>query len=125
MALRTEARHRMLNHLVGNAATESPITHASLHSAFPATAANELTGGTPAYARLALTFEAVAGTATAGALDMTNTPTFDVPAGATVSSVGLWTAVTGGTLMGDVDVANETYSSQGTYLMQDLDVIST
>lgn len=101
MGLKDAARHRMLNHLAGNAATSGPITHASLHSAFPATSGNELSGGSPAYARQALTFEAVAGTELAGSLDISNAPTFDVPPGSIVAATGYWTALTVGTLMAD------------------------
>lgn len=125
MGLKDAARHRALNHLAGNSATAGPITHASLHSAFPATGGNELGGGSPAYARQALTFEAVAGTELAGSLDITNTPTFDVPAGATVAAVGFWTALTAGTIMADGDVPDEVYTAQGTYQLTDADISIT
>lgn len=111
----------MLNALAGNAATAAPITHASLHTAFPATAANEITGGSPAYARKAVTFEAAAGTEAAGSLDVSNAPVFDVPGGVTVSSVGFWTALTAGTLMADGDVTDEAFASQGQYTLNDAD----
>lgn len=120
MGYKDAAKHRMLNHLAGNAATGAAITHASLHTAFPATSANEVTGGSPAYARKPVTFEAVAGTETAGSLDVTSAPIFDVPA-TTVSAVGFWTAVTGGTLMADADVVDEVFSSQGTWALNDAD----
>lgn len=121
MGLRDAAKHRMLNHLVGNAATGAAITHASLHTGFPATSGNEIAGGSPAYARKALVFEAVAGTELAGSLDMTNAPVFDVPAG-TVASVGFWTASSAGTLMGDMDVTDEVFAGQGTYTLTDFDL---
>lgn len=125
MPFKNEAKRRMLNHLAGNAATDAPVTHASLHTAFPATAANELTGGSPAYARRAVTWEAVAGTEAAGSLDMTNAPAFDVPGGVTVSAVGFWTALTAGVLMADADVTDEAFASQGSYTLNDADLSIT
>lgn len=122
MGYKPDAKHRMLNHLAGNAATAGPITHASLHSAFPATAANEITGGSPAYARKAVTFEAAAGTELAGSLDVSNAPVFDVPGGVTVAAVGYWTALSGGTLMADADVVDEVFAAQGTYTVTDADL---
>jgi hypothetical protein len=71
------------------------VTHASLHSAFPGTTgANELSGGSPAYARQAVTFGAAANKART----QSGTATFDVPAGSTLRWVGFWTAATGGSL---------------------------
>lgn len=58
----------------------------SLHTAYSSTGANEVTGGSPAYARKAITF----GAASAGTKSATSTPTADVPAGTTVRFVGLW-----------------------------------
>lgn len=75
-------------------------THASLHSGDPSTTgANELTGGTPAYARKALTW----GSASAGqAVTVTTAQAFDVPAATTVVFVGFWSALTAGTFRGFV-----------------------
>ena len=122
MGLKAAAIHRMLNHLAGNAATSGPITHASLHSGFPCTTANELSGGSPAYARKAITFEAVAGTETSLSIDASNAPIFDVPAGATVSAVGYCTASSGDNIVADADVTNESYTGQGTYTLTDTDI---
>lgn len=70
-------------------------THLSLHSAYSSSGANEISGGSPAYARKAVTWSAPAsrGTTIAGAV------TFDVPA-STVAWIGRWTALTGGTFLG-------------------------
>jgi len=57
--------------------------HMSLHTGYPATSGNEIAGGTPAYARKSITW----GTASNGAIAVTNQPVFDVPAGATVAAV--------------------------------------
>ena len=69
-------------------------THASLHTADPgATITNEVTGGSPAYARVALTW-------TAGGSDgiSTTSATFNLPASTAVTHVGLCSASTGGSL---------------------------
>lgn len=59
---------------------------ASLHTAYSAAGANEVNGGSPAYARKVYTFAA----ASSGSRAANVTPTFDVPAGTTVAFVGLW-----------------------------------
>jgi hypothetical protein len=85
------------------------LLYASLHTGNPgSTGASEATGGTPAYARKALTFaSAASGTATAGEV------TFDVPAG-TYTHFGVWSASTGGTFRGGNPLAvSQTMSSQG------------
>jgi len=76
----------------------TPITHASLHDDIPDdTGSNEISGGTPAYARQAIDFDAAAGGSMAkNATD----PVFDVPASTDVFYVGFWSAVSGGTFLG-------------------------
>lgn len=65
-------------------------TDASLHSGFPgATGAAELFGGSPAYARKAVTFGAASG----GQRNLGGAVTFDVPA-TTVRWVGFWNGST-------------------------------
>lgn len=73
-----------------------PSTHLSLHTAWSATGANEVTGGSPAYARKAATWNAAASASAALAAAVT----FDVPAGTTARYVGRWTALTAGTFLG-------------------------
>lgn len=58
----------------------------SLHTAYSASGANEVTGGSPAYARKAITFSA----ASSGSKASSSTPTLDVPAATEVQFVGLW-----------------------------------
>lgn len=71
-------------------------TFASLHSGDPSTTgANELTGGSPAYARKGITYAASSTGTKANSVAIT----FDVPA-TTVTHVGLWSAVTAGTFYG-------------------------
>jgi len=90
MPLVDAAKHIMLDAL-GVAAD-----FMGLHTAYSASGANEITGGSPAYARKAATWNAAA----AGNLDNSNAPVFDVPAGTTVAWLGLWDAVTAGTFLG-------------------------
>ena len=92
---------------------------ASLHSADPGdNGANELAGGSPAYARKACTWNPAA----AGSKDNSNVPVFDVPAGATVLYVGFWSLVTGGVWKGAALVTLETFGAQGTYTLTDADL---
>lgn len=71
-------------------------TFASLHNGDPSTTgANELTGGSPAYARKSITYAAASGGTRANSAACL----FDVPA-TTVAYVGLWSAVTAGTFYG-------------------------
>lgn len=71
----------------------------------------ELSGGSPAYARKAITWNAPSN----GSMTSSNQPTFDIPAGATVGKVKFYSALTGGTLYNEYDATNETYAGQGTY----------
>ncbi len=72
------------------------VTHISLHSDIPdVTGSNELTGGSPAYARKAITLGAASG----GSKASTTTPTFDVPAGP-IFFQGNWDSISGGTFLG-------------------------
>lgn len=113
MALSTAAKNAALDHLA------TVMVFASLHTADPGdTGANEVSGGSPAYGRKAITWNA----ATGGALDNNANPVFDVPAATTVTHAGLWSAVTGGTYHGSGDIANETFAGQGQYTLSDLDI---
>jgi hypothetical protein len=113
MALNDTAKNLMLDALAAVA------VFASLHTADPGTTGtSEVTGGTPAYIRKAITWNA----ADVGALDDSNQPAFDVPAGTTVAFVGLWSAESGGTFYGSFDVTNEVFVSQGTYTLTDADI---
>jgi hypothetical protein len=69
----------------------------SLHTAYSTTGTNEVTGGSPAYARKGLTWAAASSGSKALAATL---PTWDVPASTTVAWVGLWDAVTVGTFLG-------------------------
>ena len=86
----------------------------SLHTADSSAGASEVTGGSPAYARKAITWSAPASSL------MSNTAAivFDVPASTTIRFLGYWSAATGGTFYGNRALdANQTYTTQGTYTL--------
>lgn len=72
------ALNQMLTTLAGQ------FDQVSLHTAWSASGANEVTGGS--YARQAITWNAAA----SGALDSSNAPSFSVPSGQTVRFIGFW-----------------------------------
>jgi hypothetical protein len=74
-----------------------------------ASAGTEPSGGSPAYARKALSWSSASGGS------VTATATFDVPSGATVIGAGLHTAATAGTYLDGVSVTSQAFASQGTY----------
>lgn len=108
MALATGTKNSMLDHMA------SLVGFVSLHSADPGTTgANEISGGTPAYARKAVSWAAAAASSVASSADLL----FDVPGGSTqIGYVGYWTAATGGTYRGSRPLDTpQTYVTQGTY----------
>jgi hypothetical protein len=77
----------MLTTAAKNAALDALLpVDVSLHTAYSSSGANEVTGGSPAYARRAITFSA----ASSGTKSSSSTPTFDVPASTEVRFLGLW-----------------------------------
>jgi hypothetical protein len=86
----------MLNALDESGGAGVGATHGSLHSAYSTSGANELTGGSPAYARKAATWAAATGRSKATSAPMV----FDVAAGLTVRWVGFWDAVSAGNFLG-------------------------
>jgi len=109
----TNGKNEMLDALAALA------VFASLHTADPGdNGANEVTGGTPAYIRKAITWDAAA----AGSLNSSNTPVFDVPGSTTVAYAGFWSAESGGTFYGAADVTDEVFAGQGTYTLSDADL---
>jgi len=92
-------------------ALDTGVIYVSAHTATPGlTGANEVTGGTPAYARQLAGYNAASG----GSMALTATETLDIPSGVTVSFLGIWDAVTAGNFLGQVDIADEVFGSQGT-----------
>ena len=75
---------------------------------------SEVTGGSPAYARKAITWAAAA----AGSMAANGTlPVFDVPAGTTVNKVIFMSAISGGTKYAEADITDEVFTNQGTYTL--------
>lgn len=88
-------------------------------SAVKVTKLTEVTGGSPAYARKAIAFNAAA----AGTMDdSTNGAVFDVPAAGQVDYVGYYSAVTAGTCLAVDKVTQEIFGGQGTYTLTDADL---
>jgi hypothetical protein len=100
--------------IVGVDAIATLLTRLALHTGDPGaadTAANEVTGGSPAYARKAVAWNAASG---AGVATMNGNVVFDVPSGTTVSWVSGWN--TAGTVRYfKKDVTDEVFGAQGTY----------
>lgn len=102
MPLSTDGQNALLSGGLGNAAG-----FASLHSGNPSTTgANEISGGSPAYARKAVTWNAAA----SGQRTNNGAITFDVEGGDAYSYIGLWSAVSAGTFYGWVP--NGGYAAQ-------------
>jgi hypothetical protein len=90
-------------------------THGALFTGDPGTAdaaTNEVTGGSPAYARKACSWGAASASAITSAAMV-----FDVPASTTVTYFGVCRSATAGTAnVGDsVAVTSQNFASQGTY----------
>lgn len=96
-----------MRQIVANGYTAAAVA-GSIHTADPGTTgASEATGGSPAYARKALTWTpGTTGTATASA-------TYDLASGTTAAWGGIWSATTGGTFRDKVDIPDQTFASQG------------
>lgn len=86
--------------------------YVSLHSADPGdTGASEISGGSPAYARI----QGALAAASSSSRALTVGSAHNVPASTTVAYVGLWSAATAGTFYGSFAVTSETFTGQGTY----------
>lgn len=116
MALNDTAKNLMLDALAAAAG------YVSLHNADPgASGANELSGGSPAYARKAVTWASAA----SGSVAASNQPVLDVAAGATVAYGGLWSAASGGVFYGSGAVVSETFGAQGTYTLTSISITAS
>lgn len=105
MAIKTTAEK---NALATDYGIDAP--YGALYTTAPgATPGTEVSGGSPAYARKALSWSAAAN----GVINAT--AVFDVPAGTTVVGVGLHSAATGGNYIDGASVASQAFSAQGTY----------
>lgn len=108
MALNDAGKAKALNAL--------GIDSARLHTADPTSdgTANEVSGGT--YTAQAITWTP----ATAGNLDSSNQPVFDIPAATTVSHYSLWSGAT--CLATGSLSASETFTGAGQYRLTDADI---
>lgn len=97
-----------LNYMLDQLATGTKVAYMALFTNDGAT--TEVTGGSPAYARKAITWSAAAG----GIKNLSGTVVFDVPA-CTVAAIGLYDAATAGNQYGMYNVTDEVFATQGTY----------
>lgn len=106
----TTARNAMVDGLAALA------TRWACHTGDPGganSASNEVTGGSPAYARKAVAWNAASG----GVATQNGDVVVDIPAGTTVSWVSLWN--TAGTVRYlKKDVTDEVFGAQGTYTIK-------
>lgn len=73
----------------------------------------EVAGGTPAYARQAITY----GASVDGAIAFAGTLSFEIPAGVTVAWGLLHSAVSGGTILAISNVTDEAFAGAGQYIL--------
>jgi hypothetical protein len=107
MALNADARDAMLAGFTGVA------LYASIHSAAPdGSGSNELSGGLPAYTRVAIPWGAESGGQVATVADLE----WDIPPGVDITHLGYWSAITGGVYYGDRPLSDpESFTGQGTH----------
>jgi hypothetical protein len=104
MAFTTTARNYMLDQI------GTVITHVALFNG----SGVEISGGS--YARQSVTWSAASG----GSKSASNTPVFQIPAGAVVATVRLYSASSGGTEYVNYDATDETYGGAGTYTVNSI-----
>ncbi len=111
MPFSSAGKNLMLNAFKGTNPAVS-ATYASLHTDLPNdSGSNEATGGSPAYARKAIAWNA----ASSGSMDKDATdPVFDVPASTTIMFVGFWSAITSGTFLGYAPINGGAVKGAGT-----------
>lgn len=107
MAIATNAEKESLAIKYGTDAA-----YGALFTADPGTSGSvtgEVTGGSPAYARKALSW-------TAGSSDgvVTVSAVFDVPTGTTVTHIGVCSSSTGANLLDRISITSQNFSAQGT-----------
>lgn len=102
MALNDTAKDEMLTDLA------SKIAYLSAHTADPGTDGSNEVSGSP-YARKAVAWSA----ASAGSMAASADVTISIPGSTTVTYVGLWSALTGGTFYGSDAITSETFGADG------------
>lgn len=107
MTIQTATQKNTLATAYGTAAT-----HAAVYTTAPGgSAGTEPSGGSPAYARKAISWGAASGGV------ITATVTFDIPAGTTIVGAGVHTALTAGTYLDGASVTSQAFATQGTYAL--------
>lgn len=109
MTINGQAMRSLLANAYGTNAPWAALTS----TASGASLGTELTGGSPAYARKAVTWSG----AGAGNTNTATIPAFDVASGATVAGAGFMTASTAGTYNDGGALTSQAFSSQGTYTL--------
>lgn len=99
--------------LANKYAADAP--YGTLHTADPGTAGNatsEVSGGSPAYARKAISWSTASGTGV-----VSGAPVFDVPSGTTVAFAGVASTnvAAAATLRDSFDITDQAFASQGTF----------
>lgn len=107
MTIQTATQKNTLATAYGTAAA-----FAAVYTTAPGgSAGTEPSGGSPAYARKAISW----GAPTNGVI--TATVTFDIPAGTTVVGAGVHTLITAGTYLDGAAVTSQAFATQGTYAL--------
>lgn len=106
MAIATAA----MKNILSDAYKGSALYGAVYTTAPGGSAGTEPSGGSPAYARKALSW----GSSSNG-VTSTTAAVFDIPAGTTIVGVGVHSAVTAGTYYDGASVTSQAFASQGTY----------
>jgi hypothetical protein len=105
MAIQTAAMRNILETAYGTAAA-----YGAVYTTAPGgSAGTEPSGGSPAYARIALSWT--------GNAPRTASAVFNIPAGATLVGGGVHSAVTAGTYYDGGSVTSQPFASQGTYTL--------
>lgn len=106
MAIQTAAMKNILSD-----AYKAAATHGAVYTTAPGgSAGTEPSGGSPAYARKALTW----GSSSNGVVSATPA-VFDIPASTTIVGAGVHSAITAGTYYDGGAITSQTFASQGTY----------
>ena len=97
------------------ASVATASTYISLHTADPTTTGgSEATGGSPAYARKLVTWNAATFSAGIETVTSAVSATFDVPAG-TYAWFGIWDAASAGNYLMGGTCTSQVFSAQGQY----------
>lgn len=121
MTIKTDAMKNIVADAYAGAADYAALFSTAPSGSSPGT---ELSGGSPAYARKAITWGAAGAVGPLGSGSQPATPgvcyaqvTFDVEAGDTVAGAGIYTASSGGTYLDGGSVTSQPFATQGTYVL--------